>query len=217
MSMSKSESQIPAWLKLAYTAFMATLVPVYWANYGPLNFLWFCDVALLLALIAIWTESALPAGMAAIGIVAPQLLWLVDFFDRLLTGQHHLLDLSGYMFDPKLPLFLRGLSLFHGWIPLLLLWLLTRLGYDRRAIRWQPVVAAGVLTLSFLLVHDPQGPAGNVNKIFGPNDHSIQTMMPGWAWAATLAAIHIALIQLPSHLILRLVIKSPRIVTHGLC
>ena len=30
---------IPLWLKLAFTAFMFVLVPVYWANYGPTNFL----------------------------------------------------------------------------------------------------------------------------------------------------------------------------------
>jgi len=32
-----------------------------------------------------------------------------------------------YMFDSHLPLFTRGLSLFHGWLPLLLVWLLFRL------------------------------------------------------------------------------------------
>ena len=31
------------------------------------------------------------------------------------------LGMAGYMFDPKLPLFVRGLSLFHGWLPFLLL------------------------------------------------------------------------------------------------
>ena len=34
---------IPLWLKLAYTAFMAVLVPLYLRNYGPTNFLYFCD------------------------------------------------------------------------------------------------------------------------------------------------------------------------------
>jgi hypothetical protein len=29
-------------------------------------------------------------------------------------------DLAGYMFDRQLPLFTRGLSPFHGWLPLLL-------------------------------------------------------------------------------------------------
>src|SRR5262249_15633145 len=38
---------IPLWIKLAYTAFMAVLIPVYLKNYGPTNFLYFCDVAAL--------------------------------------------------------------------------------------------------------------------------------------------------------------------------
>jgi len=28
------------WLKWAYTAFMMVLVPVYWASYGPTNFIY---------------------------------------------------------------------------------------------------------------------------------------------------------------------------------
>ncbi|MFV0367317.1 MAG: hypothetical protein ACK5KM_02540, partial [Hyphomicrobiaceae bacterium] len=50
---------IPTWLKLAYTAFMAVLIPVYWYHYGPSNFLYFCDVALFVTLVGIWRESPL--------------------------------------------------------------------------------------------------------------------------------------------------------------
>ena len=60
--------RVPLAVKLGYTAFMAVLVPVYWANYGPTNFLYFCDVALFLTLAAVWTESALLASMAAVGM-----------------------------------------------------------------------------------------------------------------------------------------------------
>jgi len=31
--------RIPLWLKVAYTAFVAVLVPVYWYHYTPVNFL----------------------------------------------------------------------------------------------------------------------------------------------------------------------------------
>ena len=57
--MNPSASTIPLWLKIAFTAFMFVLVPVYWANYGPTNFLYFCDVALFLVLAGIWTENPL--------------------------------------------------------------------------------------------------------------------------------------------------------------
>ena len=56
----RPQSVIPMWLKIAYTAFVAVLIPVYWANYGPTNFLYFCDVALLITLYAclLYTSDA---------------------------------------------------------------------------------------------------------------------------------------------------------------
>ena len=39
---------VPLPLRLAYSAFMAVLIPVYWYFYGPTNFLYFCDLALIL-------------------------------------------------------------------------------------------------------------------------------------------------------------------------
>src|SRR5262245_7864723 len=70
---------VPLWLKLAYSAFMAVLIPVYWYYYGPTNFLYFCDVALIITLVGIWIESPLLISMCAVGILLPQLVWVVDF------------------------------------------------------------------------------------------------------------------------------------------
>ncbi len=64
----------PLWLKLAYSAFLAVLVPYYLKAYGPTNFLYFCDVALLMALVALWTESPIWASIPAVGILLPQSL-----------------------------------------------------------------------------------------------------------------------------------------------
>lgn len=207
--LDRTPSRIPLWLKLAYTAFLAVMVPVYWKNYTAANFLWFCDIALALACIAIWTEWSLPASMAAIGIVLPQILWIVDFFDCMLTGRHHTVDLTGYMFNDKYSLFLRGLSLFHGWLPLLLLWLIARLGYDRRAIRWQPLLAAVVLLASFFVVTEPGHPAENLNKVLGPNDGEVITSMPRWVWLCVLMLLHPLLIHLPTHLVFRKLFPTP--------
>jgi hypothetical protein len=49
------------WVKVLYTAFVCVLVPVYWRDYGPTNFLYFCDVAVFFALAAMWTERPLLA------------------------------------------------------------------------------------------------------------------------------------------------------------
>src|SRR6516225_10055611 len=59
--------RVPLWLKVAYTAFMAVLVPVYLRNYKPSNFLYFCDVALIITLVGIWIESPFLVSMCAVG------------------------------------------------------------------------------------------------------------------------------------------------------
>ena len=128
-------------------AFMAVLVPVYWHYYGPTNFLYFCDVSLFLILAALWLESPLLASMCAVGLLLPQTLWVVDFILNIFGI--HLTGMTDYMFKHENSLFLRGLSLFHGWLPFLLLFLVKRLGYDRRALpAWWAL--AWVLVIFFL-------------------------------------------------------------------
>lgn len=193
--------RIPLWLKLAYTAFVAVLVPYYLHQYGPLNFLWFCDLALLMTLAALWLESPLLASMGAVGIALPQLLWAIDFFVRLFTGGH-IINLTEYMFDPAQPLFVRGLSLFHGWLPFLLLWMVWRLGYDRRAFLAQVAACWLDLMLCYLLVDDPTGPAENVNKIFGPSD-SNPSRQADPAWVLVLMVACPICLYMPTHYLLR--------------
>jgi len=192
---------IPLWLKIAYTAFVAVLVPVYWANYGPSNFLYFCDLALLVTLAAIWLESPLLASMPAVGILAPQVLWVVDFVGNLLG--HPLVGMTDYMFNPALPLHLRALSLFHGWLPFLLVYLVWQLGYDRRAFRSWTMLAVGVLLVCYLFMPPPRPDAGtavvNINYVFGMSDSHPQTWMPGWAWFLCLLVGIPALMFTPTH------------------
>jgi hypothetical protein len=136
--------RIPTWIKVAYSSFVAILVPCYWVTYAPWNFLYFCDVALLVTAVALWIESPLLVSMQAVAITAPQMLWVIDLLCRLIAGVH-VTGVTSYMLDSSIPLFLRGLSLFHGWLPFVLLWLLSRLGYDRRAFSIQTVVSIIIL------------------------------------------------------------------------
>ncbi len=115
---------IPLVIKVLYTAFVAVLVPRYWIGYGPTNFLYFCDVALLLTVPALWLENSLLASMALVGIGLAQVLWQVDFLGVLFGFE--VLGLTDYMFDAKKDLFLRALSFFHFWLPLLLLYAVWR-------------------------------------------------------------------------------------------
>lgn len=155
--------EIPLWVKLAYAAFVGLLVPVYWRKYGPANFLWFSDIALIGTAVALWLENRLLASMMAVGVLLPELGWNIGFFGRLLLGVR-VTGLAHYMFDPRLALWLRGLSLFHVVLPVLLLWLVSRLGYDSRALVLQTLLAWLVLPATWLLTD----PARNINWVFGP-------------------------------------------------
>src|SRR4051812_17578246 len=151
---SVAEARLPLGVKLVYTAFMAVLIPVYWYYYGPTNFLYFCDMALIISLAGIWLESPLLISMCAVGILIPQAYWVIDFVANLfgvsLTG------MTNYMFNPNTSLFLRGLSLFHGWLPFMLVYLVWKLGYYRRALPAWTALACVLLLVCFLLMPPPR-------------------------------------------------------------
>jgi len=154
---------IPFWIKLAYTLFVVITVAVYAVNYGPGNFLWFSDIALICAAPALWLESSLIASMMALGILLPEVFWNVTYFVRLLTGKR-LAGLTDYMFDRQKPLYLRLLSLFHVFLPPLLLWMIARLGYAQNALIAQTILAWIALPVTYRLTD----PKDNINWVYGP-------------------------------------------------
>ena len=202
-----SSQRIPLWLKIAYTAFLAVMIPVYWLNYGPTNFLYFCDIALFFTLAGIWREDALLVSLPAVGILLPQALWCTDFVLQLFGGK--LTGMTAYMFEENRSLFLRGLSLFHGWLPFLLIYLLKKTGYDRRALAgWTLICIALCLSAYFFLppagaiLADPKIPR-NINYVFGLDDATPQTWMPAPAYLLIWITALISIVFIPTHLILK--------------
>jgi len=181
-------------IKIAYTLFLAVLVPVYWAHYGPRNFLWFSDIALLGAGAALWLESPLLASMMMLAVLLPECAWNLDFFGRLLTG-HRMFGMSAYMFERERPRFIRALSLFHVPLPVGLVWLVHRLGYDRRAWLGQSLLALVVLPVSYWLTD----PAENVNWVHGLGVP--QRRLPPWLYLALLIVAFALVLYLPPHLL----------------
>ncbi len=207
MDSSAHKAHIPTGLKWGFTAFMAVLVPVYYHDYGPTNFLYFCDASLFLTLFAVWARSALAASMAAVGILVPQFFWVVDFLFEL--SGHHLTHMTSYMFNTERPLFLRGLSFFHGWLPFVLIYLVARLGYDKRGLIGWTVLAWSLCLISYFFLP----PAGahlansaipiNVDYVWGMNDDVPQHLMaPGLYLLCWMLALF-ALFYLPTHLSLK--------------
>lgn len=187
----------PLWLKLAYTLFVSFLVLVYWVRYGPANFLWFSDIALLLTVPALWLESALLASMSTVSVLALEIAWNADFFCRWLTRKS-MFGLSSYMFDTTIQLPVRALSLFHIGLPPLLVWMVYRLGYDERALVAQTVLAWVVLPLSYWFAK----PSENVNWVRGLRGRP-HTRVPGLLYLVLLMLALPLFIYLPTHLVLQ--------------
>jgi hypothetical protein len=206
--------KIPLAAKVAGTVFLAVLVPIYLHTYGPTNFLWFCDAALILTVAGMWQESSLLISMCSVGILLPQCLWLADFSSNLLGI--HLLGLTGYMFDRTLPLFTRGLSLFHGWLPLLLVWLMVRLGYDKRALSAWTVVAAGLVLVCYFFtppagahLANPNIPI-NINYVYGFNDQQPQHWVNQSFYVILWLGVLWLVAFFPTPLVLRKIFAAPR-------
>ena len=194
-------THVPLSLKLAYSAYMAVLVPAYArkADAGPLNFLWFSDLALFTTGAALWLENSLLASATAVAVLAPELFWNLSFFVRLLTGKH-VSSLTDYMFDSRRPRFMRGLSLFHVVLPATLVWLMAVLGYDARAFWVATVVAWVVLPVTYALTR----PEHNINWVFGFGTPP-RRPLPSLLWLLALMVGFPLLIYLPTHLLLRAV------------
>jgi hypothetical protein len=203
MLVTQTANRLPLAFKIAYTAFMAVLVPVYWHFYGPTNFLYFCDVSLIISLIGIWLESPLLVSMCAVGILIPQAVWVVDFLSR--ASGHPLVGMTDYMFNGDTALFLRGLSLFHGWLPFMLVYLVWRLGYDRRGLPAWTLLAWALLLVCFFLMPPPRPNPGlapvNINYVWGLDDTVAQTWVSPYVWLAGLM-IALPLVFAATHLLL---------------
>jgi hypothetical protein len=192
--------EIPLWIKVAYTLIVAVIVPVYLAYYGPANFLWFSDIALIVTGVALWLESPLLVSMMVVGVLLPELLWNVSFLTRLLTGVR-VSGLADYMFDTRIPKWIRALSLFHVVLPVLMLWMVHKLGYDPRALPAQTALAWVILPLTYAVTK----PEDNINWVYGPGARPQRQVSPPLYLAFVLIFFPL-IIYLPTHLLLRAVL-----------
>lgn len=180
------------WLAAAW---LAVYLPSYTWAYGFTNFLFLCNLAAILFCLGILRGQALLVSVAALSSLVVDIVWILDFAARLLLGRH-LFGGTEYMWDPRWPLFTRLLSLYHAALPALLILALRRLGYDRRALLVQSVLALVVVSLSRLA--DPQA---NINyahldpfflRSWGPPPVHLMVV-----WIALLLSAY-----LPAHLVL---------------
>ena len=183
---------IPYWITIPYTIMVCVIVPVYWKEYGVTNFLWFSDIALLLMVPALWLKNPLLSSMMAVGVLPFETIWMAAFFSGGTLG--HMAD---YMFDPNLSIFLRGLSLFHFPMPAVIIYMLIRFGYDKRALLAQTLLALIVIPLTYALT----SPEDNINWVYGFD--KAQTSLPPLLHLGLLALAMVCLVFVPMHFLLK--------------
>ncbi|HJR70868.1 MAG TPA: membrane-associated protein [Gammaproteobacteria bacterium] len=188
--------------RVLFTALVVVIVPVYFVKYGPANFLWFSDVGLLGIAAAFWLESPLLGSMMALCVLLPETLWLVSFLTGVLTRGRAATTLAAYMFDSKIPLYLRALSCaFHAALPPGALWLVYRYGYESQALGAQWLLAWIVLPATFWLAPREK----NINWVHGFGHPPRSPFGPATHFALMMLA-YPTLVYLPAHwLLLRLV------------
>jgi len=143
------ELNYPNWMCWIALVWFAVWFPSYWRAWGAVNFIHLCDIAVILTCIGIWTQSALLISSQAVGILIVDAAWTVDAVSRVLL-RRALVPGNEYLLDPRYPVWIRLLTLFHVVMPALLLWGICRMGYDRRGWALQSAIALPVLILARL-------------------------------------------------------------------
>jgi hypothetical protein len=184
--------RVPLWLKLGWTVWLLIWAPVYWRQYGAQNFLFFCDIGNFLIAVGLWLESRLIFSWQAVGLLVFQSVYTFDLLGALVSGKHAIGG-TEYMFDPKIPLLVRALGLYHVIVPPLLLWGIRRLGYDRRGWKLQVLTTCILVPINFLW-----RPEYNVNWARGIGHE--QHVMPGWLYLIGYLVVASLFVHWPTHL-----------------
>jgi hypothetical protein len=182
-------------MRWAALLWLSLWAPAYASVWGPSNFLHLCDVAVILTCAGVCSGSALLLSSQAVSSLVIDLLWDLDAGWRLVSGRH-LLGGTEYLWDPGFPLVVRLLSLFHVVWPVLLLWALRRVGYDRRGLPLQIALAAVLLVAARFT-----DPRLNINFAFrDPFFHRALGPAPVHLTVSILGLA--VLVYLPVHLVL---------------
>ena len=182
-------------MRWAAAAWLAVWIPAYASVWGPRNFLLLCDVAVLLTCAGLWLGSPLLLSSQAVSSILADAVWAMDAGSRLFLGRH-LFGGTEYMWDASFPLAVRLLSLFHIFWPVLLVWSVRRVGYDRRGLGLQIAIAGALLVVSRFA-----GRVANLNFAFRDPIWGLSLEPAALHLAATLAFLT-AVLYLPTHLVL---------------
>ncbi len=192
----------PNWMRWLALAWFALWFPTYWRTWGAANFAHLCDAAVILTCIGMWTDSALLISSQAVGALLIDLAWAADAASRIFLREA-LFPGNEYLTDPRYPLWIRSLTLFHVVMPVLLIWGVYLLGYDRRGWALQSAIALPVFIAARFT-----NPSTNINFAFSdPFFHRAWGPAPTHILVVWLFMV--VIVYLPTHLVLERLFGSP--------
>lgn len=199
LQMAAHPFPVARWLALVW---LVLWVPTYVRQWGWSNFVFLCDMAVILTCVGLWFGNALLLSSQAVSAIVINLIWVLDVAWRAAYGKH-LLGGTEYMFDSRFPVWIRLISLFHLVWPFLVVWAVRCVGYDRRALLLQSGIAAVVMVAARFVPAER-----NIN--FAHRDPFF-----GWSWGpapahlALMLAVLIAVVYWPTHALLARFIPPP--------
>ena len=189
-------------LRWVAVVWMAVWLPTYVMVWGWANLLHLCDAAVILTCAGLWWGNARLLSGQAVSALLPGLLWLFNVSWRFATG-HFLVRGTEYMWSAHYPLWVRLLSFFHAVLPVVLLWALWKLGYDRRGLAIQAGIAAVLLLAGRAL-----SPALNMNYAYRDPVFNRAWGPPAVQVALTLIGT-VVLLYWPTHRMLKELFREP--------
>lgn len=188
---------MPLAARIGFTLWMVFWIPVVLASQGPQNFWWLCNLAQFILLYSVWTSNRLLISSQAGTIVVVGAVWTIDLVGALITGSSPF-GITPYMFNEDLSIALRATSTYHVWLPLFVLWLCRRQGYDSRGLWLQCAIGTAAILGGWIF----GDPVRNLNYTIAPFGIQ-QVWLPQALYIPVLCMGTAVLVYLPGHLIVR--------------
>lgn len=196
MPLAAADLEVPRFARAAALVWLAVYLPSYAWAYGWLNFLFLCNVGILLTAAGLLVGNRLLLSSQAIAAPIVCAAWALDVGWKVASGEF-LFGGTSYMWDPQYPLATRLLSLYHvGW-PFVLAWAVRCYGYDRRGFGLQAGLATLLIACGRLLPAETNLNWAYIEPVFG------LALEPAIAQLALVAGTLIVALYLPTHLLLR--------------
>ena len=200
MTVSIRRPVVPTWLKFTACAFLILFIASTWMTYGVVNFLWLSNLALIGTVAALVLEHRMLASMMLVMVLIPDgVAWTGDLLVAAVSGWHPL-DATVYMFDERIPVRGRVMALYHPAMAAVLLWLVARVGYARRAFGYATALAWAALLVSYAAT----SPERNVNWVYGLGTRPQQAVAP-WLYLLGVMAVVPTVLYLPTHVLMQLI------------